>query len=94
VVFTDLKMPRMNGYQLIEILNASAELSRIPLVVLAARPLPEKAPVPSAHMICKDFNVETQLALVLQALFPRLPLETAQRSASDSSADAEFPSQL
>jgi CheY-like chemotaxis protein len=84
VIFTDLKMPRLNGYQLIEILNASAELSRIPLVVFAAKPLPEKPPTACAHMICKDFNVETQLTSVLQDLFPDLPI---QRNASDASAE-------
>src|ERR1051325_11562287 len=85
VIFTDLQMPRLDGHQLIETLNARPEFSTIPLVVLAAKPLSGAEPAPGARfMISKDLNVEAQLDQVLENLLPLLP---PQRKASDASAE-------
>ena len=85
VIFTDLQMPRLDGHQLIEALSRMPEFSAVPLVVLAAKPLPGADPVPGARfLISKDLNVEGQLSQVLQDMLPLLP---PQRNASDASAE-------
>ena len=39
LILTDLQMPRLTGYQLIDALKANAETASIPVLVLAAKPL-------------------------------------------------------
>ena len=87
VIFTDLAMPRLDGHKFIEILNANPELSAIPLVVLAAKPVTHAAAAPgrAQFMIAKDLNIERQLPQILRQLLPLLPPD--QRSASDASAE-------
>src|SRR5437588_6984751 len=86
VIFTDLQMPRLDGHHLIEILNANPELSAIPVVVLAAKPLPGAGAAPSVQFVrAKALIIETQLRQILQELFPLLPPD--QRNASDASAE-------
>ena len=71
VIFTDLQMPRLSGYQLIDALKANAETASIPVLVLAAKPLAGDRPETRAHsIIYKDLNIETQLNQVLENLFP------------------------
>ena|SRR5476651_1498714 len=71
VIFTDLQMPRFNGYELIEALKNNAETAGIPVLVLAARPLSGHAPTTRAHsVIYKDLNLEDQLRQALESLFP------------------------
>ena len=69
VVVTDLQMPQLSGYQLIDALQANEQTAAIPILVLAARPIAE---VPRVHtIIYKDLNVEEQLEQALESLFPR-----------------------
>jgi CheY-like chemotaxis protein len=71
VIFTDLQMPRLDGYMLIDALKARAEIADIPVLVLAARPLNHDQPEPRAHaIIYKDFNIEQQLTQALATIFP------------------------
>ncbi len=72
LILTDLQMPRLSGYQLIDALKAHKETAAIPVLVLAAKPLAE-APLDSrVHaFIYKDLNVEEQLDQALEGLFPR-----------------------
>ena len=71
VIFTDLQMPKLSGYQLIDALKANAETANIPVLVLAAKPLAGDRPETRAHsIIYKDLNIETQLNQVLENLFP------------------------
>lgn len=74
LILTDLQMPRLSGYQLIDALKAHKETAAIPVLVLAAKPLAE-APLDSrVHaFIYKDLNVEEQLDQALEGLFPGLP---------------------
>ncbi len=79
VIFTDLQMPHMDGHQLIQALDARPEFSAIPVVVLAAKPVPGAAPAPRARfVISKDLNIETQLGQLLQELLSLLPISSAQ----------------
>ena len=73
LILTDLQMPRLSGYQLIDALKSDKETAAIPVLVLAAKPLAE-APLDSrVHaFIYKDLNVEEQLEQALESLFPGL----------------------
>jgi CheY-like chemotaxis protein len=71
VIFTDLQMPRLSGYGLIDALKANPETADIPIVVLAARPPSGDLSTSGIHsIIYKDLNVEQQLSRSLDRLFP------------------------
>lgn len=71
VIFTDLQMPRLSGYELIEALKNNAATVDIPVFVLAAKPLSGDAPETRANsVIYKDVNIEVQLRQALDSLFP------------------------
>jgi CheY-like chemotaxis protein len=72
LILTDLQMPRLSGYQLIDALKAHKETAAIPVLVLAAKPLAETPLDSRVHaFIYKDLNVEEQLDQALEGLFPR-----------------------
>jgi CheY-like chemotaxis protein len=71
LILTDLQMPRLSGYQLIDALKANEETADIPVLVLAAKPVGGNPPETRAHtFIYKDLNVEAQLNQALESLFP------------------------
>jgi CheY-like chemotaxis protein len=71
IIFTDLKMPRLDGYALIDALKANPETVGIPVLVLAAKPPSGNLKETGAHsIIYKDLNVEAQLIQALENLFP------------------------
>ena len=71
IIFTDLQMPRLDGYALIDALKANPETAEIPVLVLAARPPSGDVKETGAHsIIYKDLNVEEQLVRALESLFP------------------------
>ena len=72
VIITDLQMPQLSGYQLIQALKADEKTAAIPILVLAARPSTEVPLKTRVHtIIYKDLNVEEQLDQALESLFPR-----------------------
>jgi|SRR5579864_831837 len=74
LILTDLQMPQLSGYQLIDALKADPETAAIPILVLAAKPLAEVPLDTRVHsLIYKDLNVEEQLNQALEGLFPGLP---------------------
>ena len=71
LILTDLQMPKLSGYQLIDALKADAEMAGIPILVLAAKPALGNPLETRAHtFIYKDMNVEEQLDQALESLFP------------------------
>src|ERR1700740_2299429 len=71
IIFTDLQMPRLDGYALIDALKANPETAGIPVLVLAAKPAFGDPKETGAHsIIYKDLNVEEQLIRALESLFP------------------------
>ena len=71
LIVTDLQMPKLSGYQLIDALKANAETAGIPVVILAARPSPGNPQETRAHtFVYKDMNVEEQLIQAMESLFP------------------------
>src|SRR3954466_731703 len=74
LIVTDLQMPELSGYQLIDKLKANQVTASIPILVLAAKPSAEVPLDTRAHaFIYKDLNVEKQLDQALENLFPGLP---------------------
>lgn len=72
LILTDLQMPKLSGYQLIDALKADKETAGIPILVLAAKPSAEIPLNTHVHtVIYKDLNVEEQLEQALESLFPR-----------------------
>jgi CheY-like chemotaxis protein len=72
LILTDLQMPQLSGYQLIQALKANEQTANIPILVLAARPVAEVPLDTRVHtIIYKDLNVEEQLEQALESLFPR-----------------------
>jgi CheY-like chemotaxis protein len=71
LILTDLQMPRLSGYELIDALKANEETAGIPVLVLAAKPLAGNLLETRVHtFIYKDLNVEEQLNQALESLFP------------------------
>jgi CheY-like chemotaxis protein len=71
IIFTDLKMPRLDGYALINAIKTNPETAAIPVLVLAAKPPTGDMKETGAHsIIYKDLNVEEQLIQALESLFP------------------------
>jgi CheY-like chemotaxis protein len=72
LIVTDLQMPQLSGYQLIDTLKADEQTASIPILVLAAKPLAEIPVDTRVHaFIYKDLNVEEQMDQALESLFPR-----------------------
>ncbi len=72
LILTDLQMPQLSGYQLIDALKADKETAAIPILVLAAKPSSDVSLDTRVHtLIYKDLNVEEQLDQALESLFPR-----------------------
>ncbi len=71
-IITDLQMPKMDGYQLIDVLRSQTETADIPIIILMAKQhaedtRPQKC---TRHVIYKDIDIEAQLKRVLETLFP------------------------
>jgi CheY-like chemotaxis protein len=72
LIITDLQMPKLSGYQLIDRLKANEKTAGIPILVLAAKPSADVPLDSRVHsFIYKDLNVEEQLHQALEGLFPR-----------------------
>ena len=72
LIVTDLQMPQLSGYELIDTLKADEKTAGIPILVLAAKPSAELHLDSRVHtIIYKDLNVEEQMDQALESLFPR-----------------------
>jgi two-component system sensor histidine kinase/response regulator len=63
LLITDLYMPDMDGWQLLDHLGANPELDRLPTVVMTAWPRPVELPE-GISLIKKPFDWDTLLCLV------------------------------
>lgn len=71
VILTDLQMPKMDGRQLLHALQAKPQTSKIPVVILAVKNLPEEQrEFSSQYVIYKDIDIVTQLDRALETLLP------------------------
>src|SRR5260370_6132790 len=71
-IITDLQMPKMDGYQLIDVLRSRTETANIPIIILAGKQHAEdtRSQKCTPHIIYKDIDIETQLQRVLDTIFP------------------------
>jgi len=72
IIITDLQMPKMDGYQFMDVLKSRPETAQIPIVVLSARQysVDGKLASNSQHVIYKDIEIEIQLQRVLESILP------------------------
>ncbi len=79
-IVTDLQMPKMDGYQLIDALRSKPETANIPIIILAGKQQAgdTRSQKCTPHVIYKDIDIEAQLQRVLETIFP-----PTSRSASD-----------
>jgi CheY-like chemotaxis protein len=65
LIVTDLRMPRMDGWQFLAALQLDAALRRIPVCVVSAE---ADAPVPTDRVIRKPFVISSLVELVARLL--------------------------
>jgi CheY-like chemotaxis protein len=71
VILTDLQMPKMDGREFIDALQAKPQTSKIPIVVLAGKNQPQDPAEPSSrYVIYKDIDIVAQLGRALEKLLP------------------------
>jgi len=69
IVVTDMKMPKMDGSELITALRSQASTKNIPIVIVAGRQSGfENVERRADFAIFKDIDIEAQLAKALEAL--------------------------
>lgn len=70
LIVTDIKMPKVDGIQLISALKGNPETARIPIVIVAGRQSGfEHTEKRADFVIFKDIDVESQLLKALTAIF-------------------------
>jgi CheY-like chemotaxis protein len=70
LIVTDMKMPRVDGTQLITALKDNSETAKIPIVIVAARQSAlERAEKRADFVIYKDIDIDSQLLKALTAIF-------------------------
>lgn len=67
LIITDLLMPVMNGFQLLQALKQNPEFSRIPVIVLSSRGLPQEIEK-ALSLGAKDYMVKTSITMKEMAL--------------------------
>jgi CheY-like chemotaxis protein len=65
LVVTDLKMPLLDGWQLIEAIRRDPRLAHLPICVVSAEP---DGPVPSMARVRKPFDLRTLIRVVARLL--------------------------
>ncbi len=68
LILTDLQMPKMSGLELIAALRARPSSASIPIVVLTGTHSPATRSEGFPHIVCKDIDLEAELARVLDEL--------------------------
>jgi CheY-like chemotaxis protein len=71
LIVTDMKMPGMDGNELIKAVKANPRTSNIPIIIVAARQngVDHNSDGKADYAIHKDIDVESQLEEALAALF-------------------------
>lgn len=70
LIVTDIKMPKVDGTQLITALKENPQTSKIPIIIVAGRQSGfERTEKRADFVIYKDIDVESQLMKALTAVF-------------------------
>ncbi len=79
LIFTDMRMPRMSGAELITALKSRPETADVPIIIVAGRASGfAEAEKRANFVIYKDIDVETQLAKALD----QVPVKSAGAQAA------------
>jgi CheY-like chemotaxis protein len=66
VIFLDLWMPNMQGWELHQRLKQDARLAAIPIVIMTAVPPKEREPIDAAAVVEKPFQFEEVLSVIVR----------------------------
>ena len=70
LIVTDIKMPKLDGIQLITKLKTKPQTAKIPIIIVAGRQSGlDRAEKQADFVIYKDIDVESQLVKALTAIF-------------------------
>ena len=69
LIVTDIKMPKLDGIQLITKLKSKAQTAKIPIIIVAGRQSGLDREKQADFVIYKDIDVESQLLKALTAIF-------------------------
>jgi CheY-like chemotaxis protein len=67
LIITDLRMPKMDGHQLITALKSDPRTAAIPIVILAGKQRDGDPEIRGHYTISKDIEIESQLEKALAA---------------------------
>jgi CheY-like chemotaxis protein len=71
LIVTDVEMPKMDGFQLIDALLGRPETAAIPIVILSRKRFhPELKSDVARCVIYKDIDITAELAKALDEIFP------------------------
>ncbi len=71
LIVTDVQMPRMDGFELIDALQASPDTAHIPVVILSRKRFhPELKSEAARYVIFKDIDITAELGKALDEIFP------------------------
>lgn len=69
LIFTDMRMPKMSGSELITVLKSKPETANVPIIIVASRASGfEESEKRATFVIYKDIDIDTQLAKALVAV--------------------------
>lgn len=71
LIVTDVQMPRMDGFELIEALQSRPEIASIPIVILSRKRFhPELTSNVARCVIFKDIDITAELGKAVDEIFP------------------------
>jgi CheY-like chemotaxis protein len=63
VMLVDIRMPRMDGYQLAAALRSRSVAAAVPVIFMSSS-VPASTPCPARDFLCKPFNLERLIAAI------------------------------
>ena len=93
IIFTDLEMPRMHGYELIREIRFLPAFAKLPLVVVSSRSgtkhQDQARSLGASDYVTKPFNEQVLLAVINKHCGPASALHEAQGAAPNATEPAK-----
>jgi CheY-like chemotaxis protein len=74
LIVTDVQMPRMDGFELINALQERPETADIPVVILSRKRFHPELSEAARYVIFKDIDITAELGKALDEIFPALEM--------------------